>query len=170
MDDTSTPRRVNAEAAGRAQEAAALRVQGLDWATIAARCGYSHPNSAGRAVREYLGHLPQPDREEARQVWRARIELLWEEAMEDVHTRRPGAVRAAAALAQRAAQLDGLDQPSRVEFYAPSEVEYSAVLNRMLQLDREHRGVQALEADPFDPEFLYVDAEPEVAESAGDRT
>lgn len=106
-------------------------------------------------MREYLGTLPQPDREEARAVWRARIELLWIEAMEDVYSRRPGALRAAAALAQGAAQLDGLDAPSRVELYSPTEHEYGAVVQRMVELHREQTGgVRAIEADPFSDEFL----------------
>lgn len=157
MDD-ETPRRVNAEAAARAERAAELRVAGATWSQIAAQTGYRHATHCRRAVMNHLGQLPQPDREASREVWRRRVEALWSEAYRDVLDRRPGAVRAAAAVSQRAAALDGLDAPTHLQLHTPSEAEYAAVLHRMIELDQAARGLTVgTEADIFSDRYLEAE-------------
>lgn len=166
-DTAAAPKNGKAEDLARAAKAAELRVKGLTWSAIAKAAGYGHANAAQRSVQRHFTELPAPDREAARALWRARAEALWSEAFADVLARRPGAVRAAAAVAQRAAQLDAFDAPTRVEFYTPSEVEYGSVLRRMVELHRAEQGaVVAIEADPFDDEYLDAElVEPEEGES-----
>ena len=77
--------------------------------------GFAHHTSAVRAVRSYFGRLPVMDAAERRDLWRERLEHLWRQAVVDVREQRPGAVRAAVAVAQRASLLDGLDAPQRAE-------------------------------------------------------
>jgi hypothetical protein len=101
---------VKADAAVRAMKAWTARVTGSTWeeAEIA---GFTNPANALRAVKNYFGSLPDIEREDQRALWRARLEHLWAQALVDVQQQRPGAVRAAVAVGQRSAQLDGLDAP-----------------------------------------------------------
>lgn len=157
MNAETFARRVNAEAAARAERAAELRVAGATWSQIAEQTGYSAGTHARRAVVNYLGELPTPDREAARTLLRERVELLWQVAERDAREGKPGALRAAVAVLQRAAQLDGLDQPQQVEFYSPSQDEYSRLLHATLELHRQQTGAQqALEADIFSDEFTEL--------------
>lgn len=104
-----------AESSRRAAEAWSLRVAGLSWDDTAKQAGYANAPNALRAVKAYSGTLPTPAHEELRAMMRARSEAVWRQAFVDVLEQRPGAVRAAVAVLQRQAQLDGLDVPQRVE-------------------------------------------------------
>lgn len=129
-----TPRRINAPAAQRVADAWAMRVRGAGWAEIATAVGYANPQNAMRAVRNYVGKLPEPSRSDLRSMWRERLEFLWPLAARDVEAGKSGAVRSAVALAQRAAQLDGLDAPQRVQIDA-SDAEIDALVNQILELE-----------------------------------
>jgi len=75
---------------------------------------YANTPNALRAVREYAGSLSTPTHDELRAMMRARSEAIWQQAFADVLQQRPGSVRAAVAVLQRQALLDGLDVPRRV--------------------------------------------------------
>lgn len=137
-----TPRKVRADAMRRASEAWQLRVAGRTWEQVAAAVGYTDAANCVRAVRTYFGTLPAPARDELRELARARGEALWSQAFQDALERRPGAVRAAVALLQRQAALDGLDEPSRahVEVTGAEFDELVARLSGIL-------APQAIEAD-----------------------
>lgn len=106
--------RSRADAATRAQRAWTARVVGATWDEAADVAGFAHASSTVRAVRAYFGRLPVLDADERRELWRERLEVLWRASVKDVRQQRPGAVRAAVAVAQRAAALDGLDAPTEV--------------------------------------------------------
>lgn len=125
--------RQRADAAGRAQRVWALRVAGSTWQEAAEAVGFSDGPTALRAVKRYFGELPQPDRDELRALWRSRLELLWRQAVQDVAEQKPGGLRAATALAQRAAALDALDQPQVLALVTPSAEEFTAVVSTLVQ-------------------------------------
>jgi len=101
-------------------------------------------------VKAFYGTLSELDQEEPRGLWRARHEQLWRPSQRAIHDDKPGSLRAAVAVARSAAQLDGLDQPTRVELRQPDAEQFEAVVD-MLVLS--HRGVGADgEADIFELE------------------
>lgn len=123
---------VRANARERAMIAADAREQGATWRQAADLAGFSDPANCIRAVRNANGSLPRVAIDEVREVWRERMEDLWLEALEDVRNRRPGAVRAAVAIAQRSAALSGLDAPTVTAFYTPTAQEKVDWLNNTL--------------------------------------
>ncbi|WP_460784504.1 hypothetical protein [Microbacterium tumbae] len=132
-----------------------MRVAGGGWDDIAKALGMrGGAPAAYRAVKNYFGSVPQPDREMLREIARQRGERLWlraAAAVEDAPT--PAAIRAAVSVLERAARLDGLDQPTRVAV-APDDEQFTALVEaaaRGLGLPLPE------EANIFDPE--YVDAE-----------
>lgn len=139
----------NAPAMQKVADAWAMRIRGAAWEDIAAAVGYANGPNALRAVRNYVGTLPEPTLPELRSLWRERLEFLWPVAARDVEDGKPGAMRAAVAVAQRAAQLDGLDQPQRVEFSTDS-----AELDRMVRALLAAQGHPDLEADVFAAEIV----------------
>lgn len=138
---------VRADAATRAHRAWAARAAGGTWAEVADLCGYASPGNACRAVSAYFGQLPQLDREELRALWRERHELMWRQSQRAVRDDKPGALRAAVAVARSASQLDGLDQPSRVELVTPDAEEFDRVVEVLLLAHRGGAGPE--EADVF---------------------
>lgn len=110
----TTVDRTHGAALERASHAYRLRVAGASWDAIARHLGYHDKSAAYNAVKRQFEDAPQPSRELARALHRDRTEALWVEALRDVQARRPGAVRAAVAVLQRVAMLDGLDEPQRV--------------------------------------------------------
>lgn len=144
-----TPRqRQRADAAQRAQRAWAARVSGGTWAQAAEVSGYSDDTAALRGVRRFFGRLPEIDHDEQRRLWRDRLELLWRQNARDVHEQRPGAVRAGVALADRAARLDGLDEPAELRLYTPGAEEFMRVVSEV----RATMVTSAPEADVFEIE------------------
>lgn len=105
---------VRADAAQRAQRAWTARVSGSTWDEAAQLAGYADAATACRGVKNYLGALPVVERDDLRDLWRQRMELLWSYAARDAETGRPGALRAGTAIAQRAAAMDGLDAPTNI--------------------------------------------------------
>ena len=122
-------------------DAWAMRVRGADWATIAGAVGYASPQNAMRAVRNYAGRLPELTMPELRSMWRERLEALWPIAFADVERGKRGATRAAVAIAQRAAALDGLDAPARMQVEA-SAAELDAMV-RVLLTQVPDRAIEA---------------------------
>lgn len=144
---TQNPR-PNAKAMQRVADAWAMRIRGATWDEVAAAVGYANGPNALRAVRNYVGTLPEPTMPELRSLWRERLEFLWPLAVRDVENGKPGATRAAVAVAQRAAQLDGLDQPQRVELTGGAE-----------ELDRIVRVLLAAQGSDYVEEASIWDAE-----------
>lgn len=105
---------VRADAAQRAQRAWTARVSGSTWDEAAKVAGYADAATACRGVKNYFGQLPVVERDDLRDVWRARMELLWTYAARDAKKGKPGALRAGTAIAQRAAAMDGLDEPTSI--------------------------------------------------------
>jgi AraC-like DNA-binding protein len=145
-----------AKAAEKASRAWRLRVAGADWAMIAREVGYANSSNAYRAVQRFFGQVPDVDREMLRGVARARGEALWLRAFTEVERSKgaPAAVRAAVAVLERHARLDGLDAPSQVEVRSPESEQFQAFV------DAAARGMGLAlpaEADIFATE--YVDAD-----------
>lgn len=140
--------RPNAKAMQRVADAWATRLWGATWDEVATAVGYANGPNALRAVRNYVGTLPEPTTPELRSLWRERLEFLWPLAVRDVENGKPGATRAAVAFAQRAAQLDGLDQPQRVELTGGAE-----------ELDRMVRVLLAAQGNDYVEEANIWDAE-----------
>lgn len=99
----------------RADAAWKLRVAGLSWTQIAKQVGYSNRMNAHRAVRARCGTVPQPERQELRDIWRDRLETLWLQSTRDVAEQRHGAMTAAVRVVQVALMLDGLAEPTRID-------------------------------------------------------
>lgn len=123
--------RFNAAAQDRVNRAWMLRVLGASWDQVAEQVGYSTGSNACRAVREAMGELPQPQRDELRDLWRSRIEVLWRQSLRDVNQQRPGALSAGVRIAERAARLDGLDAPE-VHVITPTTRELDEWVAEML--------------------------------------
>ena len=153
-NDTQAIRRQRprADALRRVTQAWQLRIAGVAWDDIAAQVGYSNAQNCIRAVRNYAGTLPEPSTVELRHLWRARLEKLWPIAERDVLAGKPGATRAAVALAQRAAAMDGLDSATRVEVSTDA-----AELEQIVRQIRVARGDLPEEADVLELEVLSVD-------------
>lgn len=156
MRSTRSKRAVAADAARRAMQAWTHRVNGSTWGEVAEIVGYHDAATALRAVKNYFATLPEPNAPELRGLWRGRLEALWWQAAIDVAEQRPGALRAGVAIAQRAAALDGLDAPTRLELTDPTGQEFA----RMLALVAQASGVNApIEADPLELEAQGDDDE-----------
>jgi hypothetical protein len=141
--------RMRADAAERAMRAWSMRVRGETWQQIAVELGYQNDANVIRAVRRYFGTLPELYREDLRALWRERHEVVWRIALDDVLSRRPGAVRAATAVARSASQLDGLDSPQRFEVAMTDDQERELAL--VIETGMRALGtLPAAEADIFD--------------------
>ncbi|MRH29929.1 hypothetical protein GH740_11510 [Microbacterium sp. SYP-A9085] len=138
----------------RAAEGWHLRVIGRTWQQIADELGYANPSNAYRAVMRFAGTVPDPQPNTLRELWRARMERLWTIAQRDAEASRPGALRAGVAVAQRAAQLDGLDAPSRV-VVTPEDAELERIVARLLERGGQ---VDVVEAEVLELEQLPDDA------------
>lgn len=133
----------------RVADAWAMRVRGATWDEVAAAVGYANGPNVLRAVRNFVGKLPEPSMSESRSLWRERLEFLWTVAARDVETGKPGAMRAAVAVAQRAAQLDGLDQPQRLEVNATA-----SDITELVRVLLAAHGFEDSEADIWDTDFI----------------
>lgn len=99
----------------KADRAWRVRVVGGTWQQAAEAAGYSTDEAAIKAVRSAYGTLPKPQRDDLRNLWRERLEVLWQQAVADARDRRHGAVTAAVRVATCAMHLDGLSEPVQVE-------------------------------------------------------
>lgn len=151
-DDKYLVTRTRADAAERASKAWRMRVAGGGWDEIAKALGMrGGAPAAYRAVKNYFGKVPQPDREMLREIARQRAERLWLRAAAAVEEApSPAAIRAAVAVLERAAKLDGLDAPSRVEVN-PDHAEFVV----LVEAAARGLGIAApVEADIFSAEFV----------------
>lgn len=105
---------VRGDALERANRAWELRISGMPWKQVAEMTGFAHASSAQNAVKAVYGSNPAVDREQLRDLWRARLEVLWSQTISDIADRIPGATTAGVRIIQAAAQLDGLNQPTKV--------------------------------------------------------
>lgn len=101
------------------------RIAGASWRQAAEIGGYSTASNARTAVRSLRGELPVLDREHARDLWRERIEVLWQQALRDVAAQRPGAITAAVRVVTAATQLDGLNDQT---YPGPANAQFNQVL------------------------------------------
>lgn len=147
-------KKVRADALERAERAWNVRVVGGSWQAAARAAGYSDTSNAIRAVRSVYGTLPEVERDEVRRLWRDRLELLWQQVVQDVHGRVPGATTAAVRVADRAAKLDGLDEPSRLSI-TPSDGELQQFVDAVIAA----KGGPSLpeEFDVLDVDYTEVD-------------
>lgn len=145
-------KRVRADALERAEKAWNVRVMGGSWQQAAEIAGYADGSNALRAVRAVYGTLPTLERDEARRLWRDRLEVYYRQALKDLHNGVPGAITAAVRIAERAARLDGLDAPSRISLIDPTQEEIERFLTETLGPVRTDE-----EGDIFDGEI--IDAE-----------
>lgn len=152
-------KKVRADALERAERAWNVRVLGASWEQAARVAGYADPSNAIRAVRSVYGSLPEVERSEARRLWRDRMEVLWRQVVQDVHERVPGATTAAVRIADRAARLDGLDEPSRLSI-TPSDAELQQFVVTVI----EARGGAAI---PAEDDIFGDIVDAEVVEDAG---
>ena len=135
-----------------------MRVAGIPWARVAGELGYANPQNAMRAVRELYGTMPEIDTGTARALLRDRAEKVWMQIQVDMREQRPGATRAAIAVLQRMAALDGLDAAAKLELVTPTDDEMHRVVHELVAIRREQLGsLVPVEADPFADE--YLDAE-----------
>jgi hypothetical protein len=124
-------KKVRADAMARAERAWNARVLGASWEQAATIAGYSDASNAIRAVRSVYGSLPAIERDEARRLWRDRLEVIYRQVLKDVHDRIPGATTAAVRIADRAARLDGLDEPARLSI-TPSDGELQRFVSTVI--------------------------------------
>lgn len=121
MDELSGPeppeqiRHVRADALARAEAAWRARVAGATWAQAAEIAGYKDRDSCNRQVKRVYGQLPPVDRNELRNLWRDRLEVMWRQSQLDMREQRAGAVTAAVRVTTAAAALDGLADPVKVD-------------------------------------------------------
>lgn len=108
-------RKVTAAHLDRADRAWMARVAGGTWAQAAVVSGYSNPQAAMKGVRTVYGRLPRLERDDLRDLWRARLEALWRQCLVDVTQQRAGAVMAGVRIAGAACALDGLNEAVRVD-------------------------------------------------------
>jgi hypothetical protein len=153
IDEGQTMGGTRGDALQRAADAWALRIQGKTWAQIAAALGYAYAGNAARAVRAFVGRLPAPDPEQARTLWRERMEHLFSIAADDAAEGKPGALRAAVAIAQRAAAMDGLDAPAKMMLTA-DERQLEALAQTILARSGH---AEVLEADVLELEVINPD-------------
>lgn len=113
----------------RAERTWEARVAGATWAQAAEIGGYAHRANARRAVQQVYGTLPCADRDELRDLWRDRLELLWRQAVRDVLDQKPGAVTSAVRVVTAAANLDGLNEP--IEVHAHLSATFAQVLREI---------------------------------------
>lgn len=133
-----------------------MRVAGGGWDEIAKSLGMrGGAPAAYRAVKNYFGKVPQPDRNMLREIARQRGERLWLRAAAAVEEApSPAAIRAAVAVLERAAKLDGLDAPSHVQVSSPDEASFHAMV------EAASRGLGLalpVEADIFDAEYMEAE-------------
>lgn len=126
------PEKVRADALARASTAWEARVRGGTWAQAAETAGYANAPNAMRAVRSVFGSLPPIEKDEARRLWRDRLELLFGLGLVDAEEQRPGAVTALVRVAEAASRLDGLAEPQRLSI-TPTDAELERWVRDVLE-------------------------------------
>lgn len=119
--DLDQPDRTN-----RVQSAIALRIAGANYSEIAETLGYSTVELARQAVERGLAStVTEEDRVEQRKIASRRLERLlrgiYVKATDEEHPEQLSAARTALALIDRHIRLNGLDQPTEVAVYSPTE-------------------------------------------------
>lgn len=111
-----------ASAAKKRAQAVALRIAGVDWATIADRVGYRSPGAACTAVGEALkANLREQDMavDELRALGLAKVQRLqaafWPQAIQD---KDPKAAKIVLECLRQEARLQGTEAPTRVNVEA----------------------------------------------------
>lgn len=111
-----------AAAAQKRAQATALRVAGVDWATIAERVGYRSPGAACTAVSEALKanlQEQQANVDELRALGLAKVQRLqaafWPQAIQG---KDPKAARVVLDCLRHEARLQGTEAPTRVNVEA----------------------------------------------------
>lgn len=161
VDRPEPVRKVRADALERAGLVWEARVLGRTWAEAAQVAGYSDATNARKAVVSAYGRAPEIDRDRLREVWRARVEEAYRINREDMTNRVPGATTAFVRIADRAARLDGLDEPSRVEVSNPSHREIAQWVSDVIAASNGHMAEEAdIFADVVDADVVETDDRP----------
>lgn len=127
-------RRVRSDALARADRAWRVRVAGGTWADAAEVGGYASPQNALRGVRDTFGELPAVTRDDLRDVWRARLEVMWRYAQRDAAEGKTGAIVAGVRVAQAAALIDGLNAPTEFVVHEPTQREIESWVMTVVQM------------------------------------
>ncbi|WP_230103897.1 hypothetical protein [Microbacterium sp. Bi121] len=145
---TRSVKSTRADAMRRATDAWSLRIAGHTWEQVAQKVGFNDGPAAHRAVKNFFGNVPTPAHDELRILARARGEVVFRQALTDVLEQRPGAVRAAVAVLQRQAALDGLDAPTKSTLAVENQHDMDEIFETL-----ERAGVFG----PRGPVDLYID-------------
>lgn len=129
-------RRVRADMLERADRVWRARVAGATWEQAAEHGGFTDASNAVRCVRRVFARLPEVEREDQRQLWRARLEHLWRQALADALEQRPGAITSGVRVATAAAALDGLNAPDKIELTTPTAVELQNFVTAVMAANR----------------------------------
>lgn len=131
-----------ASAAKKRSEAVALRIAGVDWATIADRVGYRSPGAACTAVNEALKtnlQEQQTNVDELRALGLAKVQRLqaafWSAALQE---KDPKAAKIVLDCLRHEARLQGTEAPTRVN------VEAQRLGDEILALLEDDRGGEDL--------------------------
>jgi hypothetical protein len=133
-----------AAAAEKRAKAVALRLAGLDWATVAQQSGYRSPGAACTAVSEALKAAREKQAasaEELRQLTAMRYERLLTAAWGKAVKGDVKAIETAARIVDRMVKLEGLAAPEKVDVDLTGQI----TADDLMALIRSGRG--AADAD-----------------------
>lgn len=133
-----------------------LRIAGASYSEIARTLEYSSAAKAREAVERGLAALGgEDDREQLRFIEARRLERilrgLWKKATDDEHGEHLAAARTALAVIDRHAKLYGLDAPTEMVVYNPTQTEIDAWLAQQAQ---QLRGATPDEVDIISGEVI----------------
>lgn len=148
-DDGDNRPELSKDRISRQESAVALRVAGANYSEIARTLGYRNATEARRGVEEALARsVGDEDREQMRFLEGRRIERIlrsiFPRATNEDDPEQLAAARVALMLIDRHSKLYGLDAPTQVEVYNPSQIEIQAWLSKTV----DHiKSVSPAEAD-----------------------
>jgi len=125
----------------------------MGWDAIAAAVGLRHRSSAIRAAKAYTGSLPEPDRDAMRAASSEVLSMARSVALQAMAAGRAGAIGDVVKVEARLAALHGLDAPTEITVYSPTQGELEAWVAEM-----SARAMPALvEPDLVDVDSVEVD-------------
>lgn len=130
----------------RVESAIAMRVAGADYSEIAAVLEYGTVTAARQAVERGLAStVTEEDRKEMRTIANRRLERLLRAVMPKVVGQGENGsdevlsgARTALAIVDRHIRLNGLDAPSTLAIYSPTDSEIKAFLTNYTQIATSH--------------------------------
>jgi hypothetical protein len=107
------------EARQKELQALQLRIGGASWEQIAQTLGFANRSGPFHAVDRLLRQLPVESINQLRNLQRERLNGLWLGSWPAASTGDPQAVANCMRILKRAAELDGLDAPKKLEHAGP---------------------------------------------------